>query len=106
MIRSAIDQLVHTLKIRLVSCGGRASPPIDAQLEPIDLPAVSKVFQFLAEGAWLWKLPRDREAPAASSIKRQPVRTERRVPLDWIPIGGRRSWRICPHMRFRAPRRQ
>jgi hypothetical protein len=46
-------------------------------------------------GAWLWKLPRDREAPAASSIKRQPVRTERRVPLDWIPIGGRRSWRIC-----------
>ena len=36
----------------------------------------------------------DREAPVASSIKRQPVRTERRVPLDWIPIGGRRS--ICP----------
>jgi hypothetical protein len=56
-------------------------------------------------GAWLWKLPRDREAPAASSIKRQPVRTERRVPLDWIPIGGRRSWRIFPHMRFRAPGR-
>ena len=33
----------------------------------------------------------DRESPVASSIKRQPVRTER--------------WRICPHMRFRAPGR-
>jgi hypothetical protein len=43
-------------------------------------------------GGWLWRLPREREAstplsresPAATSIKRQPVRTERRVPLDWV----------------------
>jgi hypothetical protein len=43
-------------------------------------------------GAWLWALPRDREAsgallheaPAASSTKRQPVRVEWRVPLDWV----------------------
>jgi hypothetical protein len=47
---------------------------------------------FGSRGGWLWELPRDRVASAplsrdvsaASSIKRQPVRTERRVPLDWV----------------------
>ena len=47
---------------------------------------------FGAGGGWLWKLPRDqeasvvlsREASAGSSIKRQPVRAERNVPLDWV----------------------
>ena len=52
---------------------------------------------FGAGGGWLWKLPRDqeasvvlsREASAGSSIKRQPVRAERNVPLDWVEGVGR-----------------
>jgi hypothetical protein len=56
-------------------------------------------------GAWLWKLPRDREAPAASSIKRQPVCTERRVPLDWIEgvkrLQYHRPMRGVPQHRWR-----
>jgi hypothetical protein len=46
---------------------------------------------FGPDGMWRWKLPRDREAStalsrevAAASIKRQPVRTERCAPLDWV----------------------
>jgi hypothetical protein len=54
-------------------------------------------------GGWLWKLPcgpeastpSSREAPAASSIKRQPVRTEWRVPPDWVEGIERLQYR-CP----------
>jgi hypothetical protein len=73
-------------------------------------------------GGWLWKLPRDRkastaprdreasipssrQAPAASSIRRQPVRTERCVPLDWVDGVDRlqyhRPMRGVPHHRWR-----
>jgi hypothetical protein len=52
-------------------------------------------------GGWRWKLPRDREAPtplsreapAASSIKRQHVQTKRRVPLDWVEGVDRLQYR-------------
>jgi hypothetical protein len=64
-------------------------------------------------GAWLWELPRgreasapsSREAPAASSIRRQPVRTEWRVPLDWVEGVDRlqyhRPMRGVPQHRWR-----
>jgi hypothetical protein len=54
-------------------------------------------------GSWAWELPRDHhastslspEAAAALSIKRQPVRTEWRVPLDWVE-GVERLQCRCP----------
>jgi hypothetical protein len=40
---------------------------------------------FGSSGGWRWELPCDRDgASAASPIDRQPVRTERRVPVDWV----------------------
>jgi hypothetical protein len=68
---------------------------------------------FGAGGGWLWKLPRPREASAAlsreasdaSSIKRQPARAERRVPLDWVEGVDRlqyhRPMTGVPHHRWR-----
>jgi hypothetical protein len=58
---------------------------------------------FGSRGGWLWELPRDREAAAPlsreasakSSIKRQPVRDERRVPIEWIEGVTRLQCR-CP----------
>src|SRR5262245_16124136 len=40
---------------------------------------------FGTNGVWRWELPCDRDgASAASSITPQPVRAERRVPVDWV----------------------
>jgi hypothetical protein len=40
---------------------------------------------FGTNGGWRWELPCDRDgASTASSITRQPVREERRVPVDWV----------------------
>ena len=40
---------------------------------------------FGTNDGWRWELPCDRDgASTASSITRQPVREERRVPVDWV----------------------
>jgi hypothetical protein len=40
---------------------------------------------FGTNGGWRWELPCDRDgASTASAITRQPVRAERRIPVDWV----------------------
>jgi hypothetical protein len=40
---------------------------------------------FGTNGGWRWELPCDRDgASTASPITRQPVRAERRIPVDWV----------------------
>jgi hypothetical protein len=40
---------------------------------------------FGPNGGWRWELPCDRDgASTASAITRQPVRAERRLPVDWV----------------------
>jgi hypothetical protein len=40
---------------------------------------------FGPNGGWRWELPCDRDgASTASAITRQPVRAERRIPVDWV----------------------
>src|SRR5262249_8063142 len=40
---------------------------------------------FGPNGGWRWELPCDRDgASTASPITRQPVRAERRIPVDWV----------------------
>jgi len=48
---------------------------------------------FGTNGGWRWELPCDRDgASTASAITREPVRAERRVPVDWVEGVGRLNY--------------